>query len=104
MLARPASGFFRDSQVRRPITTGLPIVTRTKCAISSGNRQGIVLSRPITPLRAMATTSAMRTLDRDRRANGRMGIVAFEREILEGEAIDVAHRRIEFHRGQRARS
>src|SRR5665213_3080460 len=44
------------------MSTGLPSVTLLKCLRSSGRFQGRPPSRPMTPLSATATTSAMRTL------------------------------------------
>src|SRR5512145_2875315 len=41
--------------------------------------------------------------DRDRRLDGRMRIVAFQREVLELETEDVAHRGVDLHGRQRAR-
>ena len=52
ILVRSGNGRKRggkDSQVRRPMMTGLPMVTVLKCARSSGARQGMVPSRPIIP-------------------------------------------------------
>src|ERR1700683_4381192 len=59
-LRLPGSALPIDSKVRRPISTGLPNVTTLKYFRSSGRCQGRAPSRPITPLSAMATTSAAR--------------------------------------------
>src|SRR5258708_20080743 len=105
MFRRPGRALPIDSWVFRPITIGWPMVTFLKCARSAGRRHGSALSRPITRLRAMATTSERRigTLNRDRGANRRCRVVALEREILEAEREEVLHGGIELHHGKRAR-
>src|SRR5258708_10731623 len=93
MFRRPGRALPIDSWVFRPITIGWPMVTFLKCARSAGRRHGSALSRPITRLRAMATTSERRigTLNRDRGANRRCRVVALEREILGAEREEVLH-------------
>src|SRR5689334_19170892 len=84
--------------------TGWPIVTRLKYARSAGRRQGRALSRPMTRLRAMATTSDRITAsNRDRRLDRRVRVVSLEAEVVEGEREEVLHRRVEVHHGKRAR-
>src|SRR3954468_15448453 len=98
MLWRPGSGFPIDSQVRLPMMTGWPIVTRLKWAISSGSLHGKALSRPITRLRAMATTSERIIecfLDRDRRLDRGEGVVALDGDVLEAEREQVVDRGIQ---------
>ena len=59
MLVRPASGLPIDRKVLRPITTGLPIVSRRKCCISDRRRQGSRPPEPITPFFDTATMIAV---------------------------------------------
>src|SRR5690606_26746029 len=60
MFSRPGRGRKgRLSQVLRPMMQGLPIVTALKRCRSERSRQGRSPSRPMTPLRARATTRAM---------------------------------------------
>src|SRR5579872_2050807 len=55
ILMRSGKGFFgSESQVLRPITTGLPTVNCLKRLRSSLMRQGIAPFVPITPLSAIA--------------------------------------------------
>src|SRR6516225_3063810 len=63
MVVRPASGLPIDRKVLRPITTGLPMVTARKCAMSDLSRHGSPLSRPITPFSARAATRVMETIN-----------------------------------------
>src|SRR5215469_2681568 len=108
MLVRPGSGrLVKDRKVLRPTTTGLPQVRARKRCISDLIRQGSAPARPMTPLRATAATRTMsiRRLPsrpaepahadshRDLRLDMRMGIVAFESEVLIAEREQVAHRR-----------
>src|SRR5690606_25670566 len=106
ILGRPGSGFFgSESQVLRPITMGLFMVTRLNHAMSPESRQGIALSRPITPFAATATMSDMTGIPSDRHGRGdmRMRFVAFEAEIVIGEVEDRLHIGIDVHARQRAR-
>src|SRR5688572_31252367 len=104
MFRRPGSGLPIDSQVRRPMMTGWPIVTRLKYARSAGRRHGSRLSRPMTPLRALATTSDLIMSDGDGRLDRRVGIVALQPEILVTERVQVLYLRVELHRGKLAGS
>src|SRR5207244_572263 len=85
MFRRPTSGRNRcgnESQVLRPITTGWPIVTALKCAMSSGSCHGIVPSRPITPARVCAQIKP--TSDGNWCLDGGVMLVADDRNVLEG--------------------
>ncbi len=57
MLGRPSSGLPIDSNVFRPMITGLPMVAAMKNCMSFGNRQGRLLPWPITRFSAMAQIS-----------------------------------------------
>jgi hypothetical protein len=73
VFRRPGSGRKRsgsESHVRRPITTGWPIVSDRKRSRSSGMRHGMPPPRPITPPRATAATSETLTLPRSQTATG----------------------------------
>src|SRR4051812_15371350 len=95
MFMRPGRGLTgSESQVLRPMITGLPMVVFLKKARSPGSRQGRPPSRPITPFRARATGPTVRmgmatALDRHRGLDVRMGLVALKPEIvvLEGEEV-----------------
>ena len=71
MFCRPGSGRPIESQVLRPITMGLPIVSALKRFRSFGRCQGNPPSRPIAPRSSVATrmeTSGTRPPQRRRRA------------------------------------
>src|SRR5690606_11962611 len=103
MLCLPGSGRFgKLSQVLRPITTGLPMVVALKRLMSVESRHGISPSRPMTPFAATATTILTSTTShRDRRADGGIGDVAVEPEILEAEGEDVLDLGVDPHPRQR---
>src|ERR1700687_1133457 len=61
MLVRPGSGRPMESQVRRPMMSGFPMVISRTCFMSSGSRQGRRLSFPIVRFRSYATTNEMVT-------------------------------------------
>src|SRR5258708_3908374 len=94
MLRRPGNGLPMDSYVRRPMTTGLPIVRRRNRLRSLGKRQGIPPAVPMTPLRATAATTTRRlrmsrsSSDGDRRLDVRVRIVSFKGEIVVDEIED----------------
>src|SRR5579859_1550056 len=64
MFVRPGNGFpvilRMESKVFLPMTTGCPVVSALKRLRSSGRRHGMPLSRPITPLRAIAAMMEIR--------------------------------------------
>ena len=85
MLVRPGSGFTEvDSQVLRPITTGLPIVSARKCCMSDFSRHGITPPRPITPFSA---TAAMMTICRHARSASRASAAPLTRTPVHSSSI-----------------
>src|SRR5690606_7029559 len=100
----------RDSAVLRPISTGLPKVRALKRLRSSGRRHGNALPRPIARLRSSAAISTSAVIAppttasyRHRRLDRRMRVVTFDRDVVETEAEDIGHRRVELQGRQRPR-
>src|ERR1700746_2299461 len=59
IVVRPASGLPIEAKVLRPSTTGLPMVSVRKCAMSDFSRHGSALPRPMTPFSATAAIMIM---------------------------------------------
>src|SRR6185437_14304801 len=102
IVSRFGSGLPMDSNVLRPITTTLPVVSCLNHLKSSGKCHGILLPAPITRLSDMAAMALKCfitfQLHRNRRLDAGVRVVALEREILEFELVNILHGGIQFHR------
>src|SRR5262245_39610470 len=100
MFVRPGSGCGIDSNCLRPMITGLPLVARTKCFISSGSFHGSALSRPMVRFFVIAQINETRTTstssgatvswsDGYRRLDRRVAAIAFELDVVVFETGNV---------------
>jgi len=92
MLARPGSARPIESQVRRPMISGHPMVSALTRFRSAGRCHSNPAPSPITRFRAIATTATISSLavmsDGDRCRDVRRRLIAGDLEILEGEAVN----------------
>src|SRR6185312_1950767 len=107
IFSRPGSGLPTLSKVRRPMMTGLPIVSALKRLRSVERRHGRPPARPITPFSAIATWmpifKAIWRGPRSHRhlgADMRVGFVVLQPEILISEGEEICHGGIDPHRRQ----
>ena len=94
IFIRPGNGRLgKESQVARPMITGLPIVSSRNFRRSDFKRQGKAPAWPMTPFSARATGPKVRwtvnALDSDRRADARVSLVIFDNNVLRFELKQV---------------
>src|SRR5918993_4031603 len=92
-----------EAQVLRPMISTWPIVSRLKRRQSSGIRQGMSPSAPMTPLRATAAIPMISTSDGDRGLDAGVRVVALDPDAVRGEVVDRRHRRVEHQPRQGSR-